>query len=516
MRKTPSKEPLAKRAVAYVRMSTERQDHSIGHQLQRITQYASEHHMQLVRVYADEGKSGLVLAGRSGLAKLIREVHRGDADFEVVLVFDVSRWGRFQDTDESAHYEYVCRRAGIQVEYCAEPFANDGSPLAAMVKGFKRAMAAEYSRELSAKVFAAQVRLSSAGFKPGGIAGYGIRRLAVAGDGTAKRVLQAGERKPALTDRVLLIAGPEEEVAVVRRIYRWYIHQHLTDTAIAAKLSAQGVPNFMGVAWHPSQVKSILVNEKYAGVMVYNRTSRRLSTKTVHNPTAQWVRHASGLTPMISPAIFRQAQNERMRRRAPRNWNHFPQQLQALYAKHGRVSAALIDADPRLPSAHAVRAQFGTLATAYAIAGLPLDSVFKYAVTRHRVREQLKRTVKAVEGLVERAGKRWCREGRIGNLVIDGSVRLTVVVCRARFDEDGRVRWKIPLRQAMPADFVLAARLDQHNVHVFDYFLLATAAFSAPYLLCRIERPGEFSAYRYRELGAIFGLAHDGHRTLPG
>ncbi|MEO6246527.1 MAG: hypothetical protein ABIQ12_13930 [Opitutaceae bacterium] len=27
--------------------------------------------------------------------------------------YDVSRWGRFQDADESGYYEYICKRAGI-------------------------------------------------------------------------------------------------------------------------------------------------------------------------------------------------------------------------------------------------------------------------------------------------------------------------------------------------------------------------------------------------------------------
>jgi hypothetical protein len=35
----------------------------------------------------------------------------------VILVLDVSRWGRFQDIDESAYYEFLCRRAGMQVGF---------------------------------------------------------------------------------------------------------------------------------------------------------------------------------------------------------------------------------------------------------------------------------------------------------------------------------------------------------------------------------------------------------------
>src|SRR5207245_1764778 len=101
----------------------------------------------------------LRIDGRSALKELIAVVQSGQAGFKVILVYDVSRWGRFQDADESAYYEYICKRAGISVQYCAEQFDNDGSPLSTIVKGVKRAMAGEYSRELSAKVFAGQCRL---------------------------------------------------------------------------------------------------------------------------------------------------------------------------------------------------------------------------------------------------------------------------------------------------------------------------------------------------------------------
>jgi hypothetical protein len=78
-----------------------------------------------------------------------------------ILVYDISRWGRFQDSDESAHYEYICKRARIAVHYCAEPFVNDGSLPSSLLKAIKRTMAAEYSRELSAKVLPGSVGLSS-------------------------------------------------------------------------------------------------------------------------------------------------------------------------------------------------------------------------------------------------------------------------------------------------------------------------------------------------------------------
>jgi DNA invertase Pin-like site-specific DNA recombinase len=156
-------------------MSTDHQRYSTENQAEVIKRYADSRGLEIVRTYADEGKSGLLLDGRDGLSKLIRDVEEGKADFKVILVYDVSRWGRFQDADESAYYEYICKRAGIAVQYCAEQFENDGSPVSTIVKGVKRAMAGEYSRELSVKVFAGQCRLIELGYRQGGPAGYGLR-----------------------------------------------------------------------------------------------------------------------------------------------------------------------------------------------------------------------------------------------------------------------------------------------------------------------------------------------------
>ena len=140
----------ATRVVEYVRMSTEHQQYSTENQRKVIQQYAEGRGMSIARTYTDAGKSGLRIDGRDALKKLIHDVENGQADFNAILVYDVSRWGRFQDADESAYYEYICRRAKIDVHYCAEQFENDGSPISTIVKGVKRAMAGEYSRELSA------------------------------------------------------------------------------------------------------------------------------------------------------------------------------------------------------------------------------------------------------------------------------------------------------------------------------------------------------------------------------
>jgi hypothetical protein len=48
--------------------------------------------------------------------------------------------------------EQMTRLGFGRAAYCAEQFENDGSPVSTVVKGVKRAMVGENSRELSAKV----------------------------------------------------------------------------------------------------------------------------------------------------------------------------------------------------------------------------------------------------------------------------------------------------------------------------------------------------------------------------
>src|SRR5437016_7338074 len=94
-------------ASVYVRMSTEHQQYSTSNQMDMIREYAKRRGLEIVKEYSDDGKSGLNIEGRESLGQVIKDVQSGEAKFACILVYDVSRWGRFQDTDESAYYEYI-------------------------------------------------------------------------------------------------------------------------------------------------------------------------------------------------------------------------------------------------------------------------------------------------------------------------------------------------------------------------------------------------------------------------
>ena len=108
------------RAAVCLRMSTDNQKYSITNQLSVISEYAAVRGFEITKIYEDRGISGLTFCERDALKQLVEDVQGGLADFTEILVYDVSRWGRYRDPDEAAYYEHLCRRAGIHVCYCAE------------------------------------------------------------------------------------------------------------------------------------------------------------------------------------------------------------------------------------------------------------------------------------------------------------------------------------------------------------------------------------------------------------
>jgi len=234
--------PSLRKAAQYLRMSTEMQRYSLENQAVVIADYARRHGFEVIRSYEDAGRSGVTTNRRDGLKSLLKDVLSGGAPFSTVLVLDVSRWGRFQDPDEAAHYEFICRDAGVKVEYCGEVFDNDGSSGAAILKALKRVMAGEYSRQLATRSKAGQLRQLDRGCHGGGVAAYGLRRQAFNADGMPDKILGPGERRARLDQRVRLVHGPVEEVKTIQKIFSMFVNRAYGTTEIADYLNARGVP----------------------------------------------------------------------------------------------------------------------------------------------------------------------------------------------------------------------------------------------------------------------------------
>lgn len=460
------------RAAQYVRMSTEHQEYSTDNQSDAIQRYASQRGYEIVRTYADEGKSGLNLGGRAALRQLLDDIEQGRADYAVVLVYDISRWGRFQDLDEAASYELRCRRAGIAVHYCAEQFENDGSISSSIIKTVKRAMAGEYSRELSVKVFAGQANLIRLGYRQGGTAGYGLRRLLVDHSGAAKNELTRGEHKSIATDRVILVPGPADEIAVVQEVYYWFVEDGRPEREIAALLNARGIRTDLGRPWTRGSVHQLLINEKYIGNNVWARTSFKLKEAHVRNAPETWQRADGAFMPIVDRAMFDRAGVIIAARSDRLTDEHMLALLRSILDGRGFLSGLIIDEFDACPSSSAYRTRFGSLLRAYALVGFAPDHDFRYLEINRRLRRLHPAIVAEMIAGVEAAGGHVAQDATTDLLTINQEFTASIVIVRCFQTSAGSLRWKLRLDTVLKPDLTIAVRMDSTNDRPLDYYLL--------------------------------------------
>ncbi|WP_156436557.1 recombinase family protein [Bradyrhizobium pachyrhizi] len=398
------------RAAQYLRMSSENQRYSTDNQQNAISEYAQEHGYIVVASYVDPGKSGLSLKGRDALKHLLSDVLSTNRNFDAVLVLDVSRWGRFQDPDQAAHYEFLCKQAGVRVIYCAEPFGDDAAPITTIVKHLKRVMAAEWSRELSAKLTRAHLQQARLGFRQGGALIYGFRRLLVDAERNRRLVLDRGERKALSSDKTVVIPGPPNELAVIRRIFRLYVQHRLSRCGIVKRLAEDGVKGYGDNPLGITTINHILRSELCVGQMTYNLTTRKMQACVQANPEHLWIRF-SAFSPIVPASQFQKAQL-RLAQQASRRWDKetVGRSLRDVLAKAGKLSHQLLQDTKGAPSPDTVAHYFGSLSAAYAEIGYepPARRLFGMNAKHWSKRE-------ITAGLRELHS----RQGRITNRLID-------------------------------------------------------------------------------------------------
>lgn len=357
---------LSIRAVAYYRHSAQdRQENSISIQQDQVQAWAQNNGVEIIHEFMDPGKSGLTAEGRPSFQEMMETWVKKRNDFQYILCLDVSRWGRFQDIDLSAQFSAECRKYGKEVIYTTLGKPREDDPLYPVYVQFERFRAAQYSRELSDKVFRGCVKIAQQGYWAGGKPRYGFSRLLLNEARQPVQILQAGERKSIQNQRVTLALGDEEEVAVVRRIFCEFTVKGLHEQAIADGLNRDKIPSPGGKIWDSSKVRAILTDERYMGTMIYNRTTQKLKTPSRHNPKEKWIRTPESFEQLIEPSTFAKAQQifaERANRHTPA---YMLEQLEKLFELHGVVRASLVRAAPEMPSPSTYLKHFGSMDAAF-------------------------------------------------------------------------------------------------------------------------------------------------------
>jgi len=453
-------------------MSDEAQQYSIDNQKDAIQEYATRHGFEIVKTYADSDRSGVIAKRRTALRDLLRDVLDGKAEYKAILVYDVSRWGRYPNNDEAAHYEFLCCSSGIPLHYCAEPFINDGSASSSILKALKRSMAAEFSRELSEKVHRGKTRIVKLGYWVGGQAGYGYRRMMLSASGKPKQLMQAGEYKNLTTDRTILVHGPSSEVKHVRLMFAMAINGKGC-TAIADELNRRNIPR-NGKLWLPNNVHKILTNLKYAGWNLWNRGSERLQHTRIKNEPQHWIMVPGAFVPIVDQGAYDRAQTCRPKS-ADLWWSddEILKRVRRLLRTKGRLSETLLKKARGMPSTTTLHQHFGTYRQLYERVGYQPkgEDIFKaeQSVRSKKLRDEIVRAIQALfpESVTVTRLSKTSRS----ILLIDKKFMVSVLLCRSKLKR-GAPMWVLEPNPAERAYITLVCTMDDRHDRVLDYFLL--------------------------------------------
>ncbi|EFE7960118.1 recombinase family protein [Escherichia coli] len=461
------------RVAQYLRMSTDHQQYSLHNQSEYIKDYAEKNNMKIAYTYDDAGKSGVSIIGRHSLQQLLSDVEQKKIDIQAVLFYDVSRFGRFQNSDEAAYYSFLFERNGVDLIYCSEPIPTKDFPLeSSVILNIKRSSAAYHSRNLSEKVFIGQVNLIKLGYHQGGMAGYGLRRLLVDENGIAKEILGFRKRKSIQTDRVILIPGPKNEIKIVNSIYDLFIDDNMPEFIIAERLNEQNIPAENGTLWTRAKIHQILTNEKYIGNNIYNKTSSKLKSRLVKNPKNEWVRCDKAYKPIISKKKYNKAQEIIQLRSVHLTNDELLEKLKQKLESNGKLSGFIIDEDDTGPSSSVYRTRFGGLLRAYTLIGYKPEHDYSYIQINEALRSFYSGIIEDFKGEILKSNCYIDEYKYAPMLYINDELLISVLITKCTPMKSGKLRWKVRFDNSQKADITIVIRMDSQNISPLDFYII--------------------------------------------
>jgi len=501
------------RAVAYLRKSTrDQQENSIFNQRQAIDAFAEKHGIQIVKYLIDDGISGLTMEKRTAFKQLINDYVIGSkVDFQIILVLDVTRWGRFQDIDESAHLEYICRTHGKEIIFVTESFKNDNSIMDTVIKSIKRAMAAEYSKNLGDKVLAGSLTIASQGYRVGGMPPYGFERMRLDQQRKPVGVMHDGERKAIANERVTLVPGDSIEVETVRDIFQMFTEQRIREGDIAVQLNTRKVTAPGGGQWKELTIRLILMHQIYTGANIYNRKTKRLHGPTRRNPFNRWVIVPGAFEAIVSPDMFKQAQEILAARNQRLTDQEVIDRLRRLFESHGRLTGLIIESTSGLPKTASLRKRFGSLINAYRLIGWDPPHDYRYIELKELVVElESDLTANLIDEL-ERRGHKVLDYGSHFNINEQLNIR---VIASSMRNCNGRKRWTYLFDRRLSIDITIAVRLMDDKADAKDYFIFPMLAMETDRLLVAWTNGISLDAFRFDDLEYFYELFSNKATTI--
>lgn len=272
------------KAVAYCRVSTNKEEQldSLESQQKFFAEYAKRNNYSLVKIYADEGKSGTKMKNRTQLLRLLTDAGRGE--FDMVLIKDVSRLAR--NTVDFLTSIRKLKTLGVTVIFVN--YDQTSSDSSEFMLTMLSAIAQEESANTSKRVKFGKKMNAEKGRVPNIVYGY--------------------DKIPGDYFNLNINA---DEAKTVRQIFHWYTEENMGANKIAMELNRKGLKTKRDCKWSQNAISRILTNEIYMGKIINGKQEVQdfLTGERRTNDENDWLVVEKPELAIIDDGIFKKAQN---------------------------------------------------------------------------------------------------------------------------------------------------------------------------------------------------------------
>ncbi len=241
-------------AVFYGRCSTLKQETSVEDQRKAVYAYAAKHGYKIVRDYVDEGISGDATEQRPGFLKMHADACRRDRGFDAILVYNDSRFGRF-DSLEAGYYIHPMRKNGVYLVTTDKGVVDWDSPTGRVMHTINSDGANKFLIDLSHLTLGRMIQRAQEGFWLGGAPPYGYKVV----DST----VWVGSRSK---KRRVLVPDEPHKVEVLRWIFQTYAEKDVSLRWLAEELYRRGTASPRGHKhWTSETIRAMLARREYIG-----------------------------------------------------------------------------------------------------------------------------------------------------------------------------------------------------------------------------------------------------------
>lgn len=269
--------------AAYCRVSTDKADqlNSLEAQKEFFSEYTKRTGDTLVRLYADEGISGTKIRNRKEFLRMMADAEHGL--FDMVVVKDISRFAR--NTVDLLQNVRKLKALGIETQFLTANMTSMGN--SEFVLTIFGALAQEESANTSKRVKFGKKMNAEKGRVPNIVYGY---------DKT-------------IGDYFNLTIN-EEEAAIVRQIFQWYVQEGYGAAKISIFLNERGLRTKRNCQWSQNAICRILTNELYTGKIINGKqeVTDFLTGRRADKDKTEWLVMERPDLRIIEQEVFERAQ----------------------------------------------------------------------------------------------------------------------------------------------------------------------------------------------------------------